>query len=286
MDVVLAKTVVEVIAGGSFVEAANRLNVTQSTVSTRIQNLEQALGRRLFVRAKSGVVLTPAGEQFHKTAVSMIQLWEQALHNIAVPEGFRGMLTIGGQLSFWDGLLIGWLRWMKENAPYISIRAEYGQPDRQTIRLVDGTIDLGIMYTAQNRPGLRIEHLFDDEFVYVRTSETDDAKNYVVVDWGPEFLTFHSLHFPELSNTGMTLNLGTLGLNYILANGGSGYFPKRVIETHVNAGRLSVNEEAPVFRHPVYVAHSMSSEQEILNIATCGLYQTLGISGDGKSNAN
>ena len=41
MDTELARTFLVVVATGSFVEAAQRLHVTQSTVSTRIQRLER-----------------------------------------------------------------------------------------------------------------------------------------------------------------------------------------------------------------------------------------------------
>ena len=44
MNTELARTFLVVIATGSFVEASQRLHVTQSTVSTRIQGLEEALG--------------------------------------------------------------------------------------------------------------------------------------------------------------------------------------------------------------------------------------------------
>jgi DNA-binding transcriptional LysR family regulator len=61
MDTELARTFLAVATSGNFVAAASRLHVTQSTVSARIQNLEAALGRRLFLRGRSGATLTPAG---------------------------------------------------------------------------------------------------------------------------------------------------------------------------------------------------------------------------------
>ena len=60
MDIETARTFLVVISSGSFVEAAKRLYVTQSTVSARIQRLEAELGAELFVRHKSGTTLTPA----------------------------------------------------------------------------------------------------------------------------------------------------------------------------------------------------------------------------------
>ena len=48
MDSEQARTFLAIAAHGSFLEASNRLHVTQSTVSARIQHLEADLGARLF----------------------------------------------------------------------------------------------------------------------------------------------------------------------------------------------------------------------------------------------
>ncbi len=53
---------------GSFTKAASDLGVTQSTLSRRIDHLEQQLGVRLFVRMKTGVALTPEGKSILQTA--------------------------------------------------------------------------------------------------------------------------------------------------------------------------------------------------------------------------
>ena len=54
MDIDQARTFLAIAASGSFIEAAQRLHVTQSTVSARVQRLEDELGSRLFVRNRAG----------------------------------------------------------------------------------------------------------------------------------------------------------------------------------------------------------------------------------------
>ena len=58
MDTELARTFLTVITSGSLISAAERLHVSQSTVSTRIHTLEDQLGCTLFVRNKAGTTLT------------------------------------------------------------------------------------------------------------------------------------------------------------------------------------------------------------------------------------
>ena len=64
MDVDLARTLVAIVETGSFKEAANKLYLTQSAVSARIKILEDAVGKRLLERSKSGVALTPSGDAY------------------------------------------------------------------------------------------------------------------------------------------------------------------------------------------------------------------------------
>ena len=73
MDTELARTFLAVIAAGNFITAAERLHVTQSTVSARIRALEDQLGCILFVRNKAGTVLTSAGRQFQRHAGTLVR---------------------------------------------------------------------------------------------------------------------------------------------------------------------------------------------------------------------
>jgi DNA-binding transcriptional LysR family regulator len=89
MDTELARTFLTVVASGSFVTAAERIHVSQSTVSTRIQTLEEQLGCVLFVRNKAGTVLTAAGRQFQRHASTLVRTVEQAKHDVGIERGRR-----------------------------------------------------------------------------------------------------------------------------------------------------------------------------------------------------
>ena len=66
MDTELARTFLSVVSAGNFSSAAERLHVSQSTVSTRINTLEEQLRCRLFVRNKAGTTLTVHGHRSAK----------------------------------------------------------------------------------------------------------------------------------------------------------------------------------------------------------------------------
>jgi DNA-binding transcriptional LysR family regulator len=276
MDVDLARTFLAVVETGSFVEAAKRVFVTQSTVSMRIKSLEELMGKTLFERSKAGASMSPAGVQFQKHALAMVRVWEQARLEVALPSGYQAALTVGGQYSLWDGFLLEWVARMRAKAPDIALRTQSGFSNVLMQRLVEGTLDIGVMYTPQNRPGFALEMLFEEELVLV-SSETraperpgatyKPGKNYIYVDWGPEFQADHSLNFPDLSTSGLYMELGSLSLKYLLENRASGYFPKRLVVPHLQDGRLKLVSQAPVFHYPAYVVYPADKEPDLMNLA-------------------
>lgn len=276
MDVNLARTFLAVVETGSFIEAAKRVYVTQSTVSMRIKLLEQQLGKRLFERSKVGARLTPAGALFEKHALAIVRVWEHARLEISLPENVEAAITVGGHYSLWEGFLFNWVSRMRTMQPHIAIKAQMGYSNSLIQRLVDGTLDVGVMYTPQMRPGFEIEQVMEDELVLV-TNEPDVSgrvgENYVFVDWGPEFRADHSLHFPDLSVPAVYMELGSLGLRYILENRGSAYFPRRLVERYLDDGRLKLVNDAPVFHYPAYVVFASDGNAEFLEPALANLRQ-------------
>ncbi|MBF0325365.1 LysR family transcriptional regulator [Magnetospirillum moscoviense] len=259
MNIDLARTFLEIVETGNFNKAAERLDITQSTVSMRIKALEDELGRPLFIRSKTGTGLTAAGLQFRRYAASLVRVWEQARQEIALPPGFRTVLNVGGQFSLWDRLLVQWIPWMRTALPDVALRAEVGLSDGLMRQLSEGMLDIGVMYSPQSRPGLHIEKLLDERLVMVSTKpraveEWDE--DYVFVDWGPEFRQGHGQAFPDLKTPAVSVGLGALGLQHVLAHGGTSYFPMRTVRSYLAAGRLFEVTGAPDFRRPAWLVYS------------------------------
>ena len=228
MDTELARTFLMVVTAGNFVQAADRLHVTQSTISARIHALEAQLGCKLFVRNKAGTTLTPAGRQFQKHAGTLVRTVAQARHDVGVPKGFRAALSVGGRFGLWDQFLQRWLALMRAQAPDVSLRAVIGFEADLMQGLVEGHLDIAVMYTPQSRPGLKVEPLLTERLILVSTDPAGQAEpgpGYVYIDWGPEFYAKHSASFPDFIGPALTANIGWLGLRHIIENGGAGFFP-------------------------------------------------------------
>lgn len=266
MDTELARTFLAVAAAGSFVAAAERLHVTQSTVSTRIRSLETLLGCPLFVRNKAGAALTDAGRRFQRHAAMLVRTVEQARHDVGLPRGWRASVVIGARLALWEGLLLDWLAELRRGAPEVSIRAEVGFEPELMQGLIDGRIDIGVMYTPQRRPNLELAHLLDERLVLVEAAGPDSAGgDYVHVDWGPEFYAQHSASYPEQPGPPLAVNVGWLGLRHVLACGGSGYFPLRIVLPLIEAGRLRRVAAAPEFHLPAWLVVPVDRDREVVD---------------------
>ena len=268
MDIQQARTFLEIVNTGSFQLAAQRLYVTQSAVSLRVKRMEEELGQTLFTRSKAGAAMTPAGEQFSRFARSMVRVWEEAQHQVAVPEGFETTLIIGAHHTLWPGLGLRWLRLLERLLPSTAFRCEVGRSDTLVRMMSEGTCDIAVLYTPQVRPGMTVEQLVDDQLVLVATDRQfggiDDPR-YVFIDWSSEFIAAHKTRFPELRSPRITMSLGSTGLDYLIDNDRAGYFPARVVEDAVAAGTLHIVEDAPAFPFPTYVAwqYGIDNEDEV-----------------------
>jgi DNA-binding transcriptional LysR family regulator len=279
MDVTLERTFLEIVASGSFLRASERLHVTQTAVSARVKALESLLGRQLFVRNKSGASLTSAGEQFVRHATALIQAWERARQQVAVPRGRSAVLTIGCEASLWDPLMLNWLLWMRARAPHFALHTEVGLPADLLGRVSNGTLDIAVLYAPQQRPGIRIDLLLEEKLVFVTTSRqgrVPTPEQYVHVDWGSEFAAQFALAYPGLSGAAVSASLGPLGLAYVLAAGGAGYFRMAVVREHLQGGRLHFVKAAPEFSYPAYAVHAANADADALAPALTGLRKVVG----------
>ena len=274
MDITLIKTFLEVAATGSFAAASERLFVTQSAVSLRVQRLEESLGKPLFTRSKAGAELTPAGREFEHYALSLIRIWEESRQQIGIPEGFTRSIHIGAQYSLWPRLGFRLIDRLREVAPDLSVRGELGMPDRLTRMLIEGAIQLGLLYTPQIRPGLVVEAVMEEELVLVATwpnADLANLQNYVFVDWGPEFVHAHTLELPSLTNPGLTLVIGAMAADFIVRRNGAAYLPARYVKRYIDEKRLHLVPDAPAFPYPIWAVWRQDLERDVAEITRMAL---------------
>ena len=255
------RTFLSIIESGSLVAASRRLHVTQSTVTARMNTLEEEIGQKLLHRVKSGAELTSAGFKFQRYAEVMMQLWRQARHEISLPEGFSGVCNVGVEFDLWRNVGQRFLEHLRAHSPRIAASlwpAEQMQLDRW---LGTGLIDLAFCYAPQASENFASRVLFDDQIILVSSPNPPTSafgSGTIFVDHGDEFRRQHAQVFP-VESTGITIASSEWAIDHLLANGGSGYLPRRHVTALLEAHRLVTVPDAPVFKRRVYVVESVQT---------------------------
>lgn len=265
MDIELARTFLEIVRSGSLVAAAERLHVTQTAISARVQKLEQQLDCQLFVRSRNGASLTGNGEAFVPYANQLLQTWETARRDLPLPDGLHQILRIGGEVSLCNPLVLDWVRALHQHLPDHAIRSEVGESETLLHKVQMGTLDAALVYQPLYGPGLQVEQLMEEKLIRIQLAR--EPEPYVYIDWGEAFRRQHDAALPDCARPALSFNLGPLALQYILEHGGSGYFRTRVVQSYLDRGVLVRVPQAPEFTYPTWLVYRREDNSSVLQQA-------------------
>lgn len=250
----------EVVATGSFQLAADRLHVTQSTVSARIKVLEDRLDRPLLARRRTGAELTAAGKQFHRYALTAVRAWEQARHDIALPDALSTVVGLGIHPTLWDRIAFPWIERIQSRAPDLGVRASVDHSEALIRHVCDGFLDVAALYVPQQRPNLVVEELMEERLIMVsgaadRNVAGSWVEDYIYVHWGEGFAQQHSLAFPDAVTSKLQVDHPALALRFVKTRGASAYLLENAVRPLIDSGELHRVERAPAFRLSTYIAY-------------------------------
>ncbi|MBF6518706.1 LysR family transcriptional regulator [Nocardia farcinica] len=143
-----------------FGRAAQRLHLTQPSLSAQLQKLEKSLGVQLVARNSHEVELTPAGREFEAQARLVVAQLERAAEAAkATAAGRAGTLDIGYNLPASRHVLPAALARMTERYPDIEVLLWEKRTGPQLAALADGTLDLALVYGRPSSPAFRYRRL-------------------------------------------------------------------------------------------------------------------------------
>ena len=258
------KTFLAIIETGNLVRASEALNVTQSTVTARLQALEEELGQPLIVRRKSGATLTPAGVRLERYAVTITDLWGQARQETALPDGFSGICNIACEPDLWPGRGAVFYRFLRDNHPQLAISVWHGSQSEVADWIAGGKSDLAI--TTRAAFGAQQEQIALEPDRLILVSDRPDRPirfdpGYVFVEAGDEFGRAHAAEYADAGTASLSFGDARLGLEHLLTEGGSAYLPARMAAPHIAQGELHAITEAPVFTRRVFLTVNVSARQ-------------------------
>ena len=175
MDVRQLRYFVGSVRAGSLSRAADQLHVAQSALSHHLGALEVELDRELVVRGPKGIVLTEAGSVLYRHAEAILRHLEsakQATRNaLNLPSG---RVSIGFPTVLVP--ILGYELFVRIRTAHPQIALHLSDTNSWILRerLVNGRLDVALLYLAQPERGLAVEPLLLEELFYV-TADPDTS---------------------------------------------------------------------------------------------------------------
>jgi LysR family cyn operon transcriptional activator len=152
----------------SFTVAAERLNVTQPTLSHQIKQLETSMGTMLFERRSKDVELSEAGRLFRPYCERTIKELELGTLALTELEGLmRGTLRMAVSHSFSSSMLPRTLSDFASRYPGVRVVARVVPRLDMERELANGELDLAVAYISENSEQIAAETLSEEQLVLV-----------------------------------------------------------------------------------------------------------------------
>jgi LysR family cyn operon transcriptional activator len=153
---------------GSFSRAADRLGISQPSVSQQMRDLETGLRVSLFQRRGKRILLTPAGQIFQEHARAILRHLENFLQELTSEPGqLRGALHVGVVPILNVALMPELLGLFAKKHPGIGLTVEEISSTEIETALEEGRMDVGFGFLTRHSPNLRYERLCTDEFALI-----------------------------------------------------------------------------------------------------------------------
>ena len=165
IDLSLFRHVVE---AGSITHGAERAHLALAAASTRIRNMEQALGAPLLVRGRQGVSLTQAGRTLLQHARVILAQAERLREDLsAYAGGFAGQIRVLSNTNALTEFLPETLSAFLANHPHVSVDLEERLSDEIVGLIAEGVADIGIVAGTVDPGRLTTYPFRTDRFVLV-----------------------------------------------------------------------------------------------------------------------
>lgn len=181
LEIRLLRYFLAVAEAGSFSRAADRLGISQPSVSQQMRDLEAGLRMALFQRRGKRILLTPAGLIFQEHARAILRQIESCLQELTSEPGqMRGALHLGVVPILNVPLIPHLLGLFAADHPGISLTVEEISSTEIETALEEGRMDVGLGFLTRHSPNLRYERLCTDEFALIVSESHPWAKRRAI----------------------------------------------------------------------------------------------------------
>ena len=184
MDFRQLETFVEVTKLKSFSKAADKLFITQPTVTNHIQNLEKELDTLLIDRFGKNIALTEAGHLLYKYAINILNSCEMAKFDLSAFQGkIKGHLHIYASSVPRKHLLPIIIKEFLSVYPEVSFEIEDKDSKKVVKAILDGETDFGIIGAKYDFNNLNYIELMEDRLIMIAPNNHNfPYENYSYID--------------------------------------------------------------------------------------------------------
>jgi DNA-binding transcriptional LysR family regulator len=167
----------DVVEAGSITHGAERAHLALAAASTRIRNMEEAIGAPLLLRGRQGVVPTQAGRTLLQHARTMLVQAERLREDLgAYAGGLAGQIRVLSNTNALTEFLPEALSSFLSAHPHVSVDLEERLSDEIVGLIAEGVADLGIVAGTVDAGSLETYPFRKDRFVLVVAREHPLAK--------------------------------------------------------------------------------------------------------------
>ena len=254
-DLRIFRTVAE---AGGITRAAELLHRVPSNITTRIQNLEEALGTPLFLREHKRMQLSPAGKTLLDYAGRLLALAEEAREAVSTSEP-RGVLHLGAMESTAATRLPALLGAIQKRYPDLAVELRTGNPQVLTSLVLTGELDAALVAEPVSDERLASLPAYVEELVLVGPPGHPPIRSPADLPRGT-LLAFepgcpHRARLEDWCARGKVaparlIEVGSYHaiLGCCVAGMGVALMPKGVLDTYTGRARLSVHPLKGDFR--------------------------------------
>jgi DNA-binding transcriptional LysR family regulator len=175
---------VSVAEAESFTVAASRLFLTQSSLTTAIQQFEDVIGLKLFDRNTRRVTMTHEAQRFKVEADYILSRFDNAIGDLqAFAQGRQGQIRIAASISVIEHFLADTIISFKQAYPNIGISLRDAGAELVENKLLEGEIDFAVTSPHKGLDELSYSPLFADAYGVVCAAPHRYSQHDAPLDW-------------------------------------------------------------------------------------------------------
>ncbi|WP_161980729.1 LysR family transcriptional regulator [Streptococcus sp. S784/96/1] len=175
MDIRVLRYFLAIIKEGGITQAANSLHLTQPTISRQIKELEEELGKQLFIRHKKGQIeLTQEGRLLQNRAEEIIAMVDKTENDFRyLTDKIEGDIYIGGAESYIFSHIATIAKQLQKEYPKIRYHLSSGNAEDMTALLDKGLLDFALVVHPRQLPHYHYQKLPSQDIWGIILPKTD-----------------------------------------------------------------------------------------------------------------